>query len=104
MENRQYLIDAVIEKEKCRIEKMRSECEERLSEFPRGSLVIRESNGRKYCYFRYRDGKRVVTKYAGTIQKYEELSAQLAERDKLITEIRMLAAEIERIEKMEAVK
>ena len=97
MENRQYLIDAVIEKEKCRIEKMRSECEERLSEFPRGSLVIRESNGRKYCYFRYRDGKKVVTKYAGTERKIDDLRAVLAERDNLINEIKNLDVELDRI-------
>ena len=97
MENRQYLIDAVIEKEKCRIEKMRSECEERLSEFPRGSLVIRESNGRKYCYFRYRDGKKVVTKYAGTERKIDDLRAVLAERDDLINKIKNLDVELDRI-------
>ena len=100
MENRQYLIDAVIEKEKCRIEKMRSECEERLSEFPRGSLVVRESNGRKYCYFRYRDGKKVVTKYAGTERKIDELNAMLAQREALLNEIKSLDAELERIEKI----
>lgn len=97
MESRQYLIDAVIEKEKCRIEKIRTECEERLSEFPRGSLVIRESNGRKYCYFRYRDGKRVITKYAGTESKIDDLRAVLAERDNLINQIKNLDVELDRI-------
>ena len=100
MENRQYLIDAVIEKEKCRIEKMRSEYEERLSEFPRGSLVIREANGRKYCYFRYRDGKKIITKYAGTEKKIDELKMVLAQREKLVNEIKSLNDELERIEKI----
>ena len=100
MESRQYLIDAVIEKEKCRIEKIRSECEERLSEFPRGSLVIREAKGRKYCYFRYRDGKRVITKYAGTERKIDELKSVLAERKNIINQIKNLDAELERINKI----
>lgn len=100
MENRQYLIDAVIEKEKCRIEKLRSECEERLSEFPRGSLVIREANGRKYCYLRYRDGKRVITKYAGTESKIDDLRSVLAERENIVAQIKNLDAELDRIKKI----
>ena len=104
METREFYIDTVIKNEKSKCQELKERCEQRLKTYPRGTLVIRESNGRKYCYLRYRDGKSVVTKYAGTIQKYEELSAKLLERDKLIAEIRMLASEIERIEKMEAVK
>lgn len=100
MESRQYLIDAVIEKEKCRIEKLRSECEERLSEFPRGSLVIREANGRKYCYLRYRDGKRVITKYAGTESKIDDLRSVLAERENIVAQIKNLDAELDRIKKI----
>lgn len=100
MESRQYLIDAVIEKEKCRIEKIRSECEERLSEFPRGSLVIREANGRKYCYLRYRDGKRVITKYAGTESKIDDLRSVLAERENIVAQIKNLDAELDRIKKI----
>ena len=104
MENRKYLIDTVIEKEKSRIVEMRRECEDRLAEFPRGSLVIRDSNGRQYCYFRYRDGKKIVTKYAGTIKKLDELKAIIAKREELLNEIKSLDAEIERIEKIEAIK
>ena len=97
MESQQYLIDAVIEKEKRRIEKMRSKCEERLSEFPRGSLVIREANGRKYCYLRDRDGKRVITKYAGTGSKIDDLRAILAERESIILQIKNLDVQLDRI-------
>lgn len=104
MENRKYLIDTVIEKEKGRILELRRSYEERLAEFPRGSLVIRNSNGRQYCYFRYRDGKKVVTKYAGTIKKLDELKTMIAKRDELINEIKSLDDEIERIEKIEAIK
>ncbi len=94
----------MLQKEKARIVEMKQTYEAQLSEFPRGSLVIRESNKRQYCYFRYRDGKRVITKYAGTIQKLEELKDQIARRDALVGEIKTLDQEIERIEKLEAVK
>ena len=104
MENKIYDIDAVIKNEKQRYLNIKSQYEQQLLSYPRGSLVIRESNGRKYCYFKYRDGKKVITKYAGTILKFNELNAQILERDRLIKEIKLLTTEIERIEKMESIK
>lgn len=104
MKVNKHFIDAVLEKERQRNEKMRSAYEKRVSDIPRGSLVIRELNGRKYCYLRYREGKKVVQKYAGTIEQEEMIRAQIAERKHLIELIAMLEEENERILKMEAVK
>lgn len=58
MKEKKYFIDAILEKEKQRNENMRLAYGKRIMDLPRGSLVIRELNGRKYCYLRYRDGKR----------------------------------------------
>ena len=63
MPTEKFVIDNIIEKEKIRNREMRSAYEQRLLGFPRGSLTIRESKGRKYCYFKYRDGKKIITKY-----------------------------------------
>ena len=104
MEKIEYQIDNVLKKERAKNEKKLLEYEQKLQEYPRGTLVFRESNGRKYCYFRYRDGKKIVTKYAGTVQLYEGLSAVVAERDKVINEIKRLKAENARIDKMASVK
>jgi len=104
MKEKKYYIDAVLEKEKQRNEKMLSAYEKRLICLPRGSLFIRELNGRKYCYLRYRDGKKVIQKYAGTIEMEEELKAEIAERKHLIELIEMLKEESRRIMKMEEVK
>ena len=104
MREKRYFIDAVLEKEKQRNEKMRLAYEKRMLHLPRGSLVIREFNGRKYCYLRYRDGKKVIQKYAGTIEQEEMLRAQIAERKHLTDLISMLEEERKRIAKMEAVK
>ena len=100
MENREFYIDSVIKNEKQKYQEYKNQLLQKLGEYPRGTLVVRESGGRKYCYFRYRDGKRVITKYAGTIKKYDELRARIAERDCVIEEIKRIDAELGRMEKM----
>ena len=42
----------------------------------------------------------VITKYAGTIKKYDELRARIVERDCVIEEIKRINAELDRMEKM----
>ena len=83
---------------------MRLSYQQRISELPRGSLSIRELNGRKYCYLRYRDGKRVIQKYAGTIEQEAVIQAQLRERTHLEELIAMLDEENKRILKMEVIE
>ena len=104
MRDKKYFIDAVLEKEKQRNENMRLAYEKRIMDLPRGSLVIRELNGRKYCYLRYRDGKKVIQRYAGTIEQEETIRAKIAERKHLTELVAMLEEESKRILKMEAIK
>lgn len=104
MKEKKYYIDAVLEKEKQRNINMRLAYEKRIVDLPRGSLMIRELNGKKYCYLRYREGKKVIQKYAGTEKQEEAIRAKIEERKHLIELIRMLEEENERIIKMEAVK
>jgi hypothetical protein len=104
MKEKKYFIDAVLEKEKQRNENMRLAYEKRILELPKGSLVVRVLNGKKYCYLRFREGKKVVQKYAGTIEQEEIIRAQIAERKHLIELITMLEEENKRIQKMEAIK
>ena len=104
MRETKYFIDAVLEKERHRNETMLSTYRKRLLDLPRGTLIIRELNGRKYCYLRYREGKSVIQKYAGTIDKEESLRQKIDERKHLIELISMLEEENKIISKMEAVK
>ena len=69
MENREFYIDSVIKNEKQKYQEHKNQLLQKLGEYSRGTLVVRESGGRKYCYFRYRDGKRVISKNAVTIRK-----------------------------------
>lgn len=104
MKEKKYFIDVILEREKQRNEKMRLAYEKRIMDLPRGSLVIRELNGRKYCYLRYRDGKKVVQKYAGTLAQEEVIRLKIAERKHLEELLSMLEEENKRIVKMEAIK
>jgi len=104
MEKKRYYIDVILEKEKQRNEKMLLAYEERILELPRGSLVIRKLNGKEYCYLRYREGKKVIQKYAGTIDKEKNIRKKIEERNHLIKLISMLKEEKARIIKMEAIK
>lgn len=104
MEEKKFFIDIIIEKEKKRNASMRLAYEKRLSDLPRGSLLIRELNGKKYCYLRYREGDKVIQKYAGTIQEEEKIRAKIAERKHLSELLSMLEEERKRIVKMEAIK
>ncbi|MBQ9069888.1 MAG: hypothetical protein IJY23_00890 [Clostridia bacterium] len=104
MKEKKHFIDAILKKEKQRNENMRLAYEKRIADLPRGSLAIRELNGRKYCYLRYRDGKKVVQKYAGTIEQEEMIRAKIAERKHLVSLLAMLEEESRRILKMEAIK
>lgn len=53
---------------------------------------------------RYRDGKKVIQKYAGTIEQEEMIRAKIAERKHLTELVAMLEEEGKRILKMEAIK
>lgn len=104
MKEKEYYIDIVLKKEKQRNEKMILDYKKRIIELPRGSLVIRELNGRKYCYLRYREGKKVIQKYVGTVEQEETIRTKIGEREHLIELVEMLEKENKRIEKMEAIK
>lgn len=99
-----YIIDDVIEKEKIRNREMRALYAKSLLTYPKGSLTAREKNGRKYYYFKHRDGKKIITKYAGTESKLCELQEKITERNRLLETIKKLDAEYEKIEKIERVK
>ncbi len=58
------IIDTIL-KEKNRIEYMLERYRKIIDELPKGSLSESNKNGQKYYYLKYRDGKRVVSKYLG---------------------------------------
>jgi len=58
------IIDTII-KEKTRIEYMLERYRKIIEELPKGTLSESNKNGQKYYYIKYREGKKVITKYIG---------------------------------------
>lgn len=58
------IIDTIL-KEKTRIEYMLDRYRKIINELPKGSLSETNKNGQKYYYLKYRDGKKVISKYLG---------------------------------------
>lgn len=58
------IIDTIL-KEKTRIEYMLERYRKIIDELPKGTLSESNKNGQKYYYLKYREGKKVVTKYLG---------------------------------------
>lgn len=85
------MIDTII-KEKARIEYMLQRYYQIIEELPKGSLSARTTNGQKYYYLKYRDGKKVVTKYLG--KDAGEIPAQIEKRNHAKAMIKSLKSEL----------
>lgn len=61
------LIIDIIQKGKTRIEYMLNRYRKILEELPKGSVTEVDKNGQKYYYLKFREGKKVITKYLGKL-------------------------------------
>lgn len=59
------MITDIILKEKSRIEYMLEHYRRRLNDLPKGTVSKSNKNGQVYYYLKYRDGKKIVSKYLG---------------------------------------
>ena len=61
---------------------------------PRGSVTVRKRGNKAYCYLKYREGSRTVTKYAGKAESVEDdLRTQVARRKELESVVKRLKRE-----------
>lgn len=86
------LIDTII-KEKRRIAYMLDRYEKMLVMLPKGTLVGCEKNGRTYYYLKYRNGKKVVSKYVGKAS-VETIAGQIEKRKHIEAMIKSLKEEL----------
>ena len=91
------MILSTILKEKNRIEYMLERYNEIICDLPKGSLYESDKNGQKYYYLKYREGKRVVTKYIG--KDAGEMPALIEKRKHTEAMIKSLEAELKIAEK-----
>ena len=78
--------------ERQRIENMLAQYEAELSLLPKGTISEKNSGGKTYYYLKYRDGKKVISKYVGR-QAVAAVREQIEKRKHIEAMIRSLQDE-----------
>lgn len=86
------LIISTVLQEKQRIDHMLAKYQEALAELPKGTISEKQVKGNTYYYLKYRDGKKVVSKYIGK-KDIDGLKQQIDRRRHIETMIRSLLEE-----------
>lgn len=86
------LIISTVLQEKRRIDYMLAKYQEALAELPKATISEKQVKGNTYYYLKYRDGKKVVSKYIGK-KDINELKQQIDRRRHIETMIRSLLEE-----------
>lgn len=86
------LIISTVLQEKQRIDYMLAKYQEVLAKLPKGTISEKQVKGNTYYYLKYRDGKKVVSKYIGK-SEIEELKYQIDRRHHIEVMIKSLLEE-----------
>ena len=86
------LIISTVLQEKQRIDYMLAKYQEALAELPKGTISEKRVKGNTYYYLKYRDGKKVISKYIGKGDT-EELKNQIDRRRHIEAMIKSLLEE-----------
>lgn len=70
------LIISTVMQEKQRIDYMLAKYQEALAELPKGTISEKQVKDNTYYYLKYRDGKKIISKYIGK-KEIEELKQQI---------------------------
>lgn len=86
------LIISTVLQEKQRIDYMIAKYREALAGLPKGTISEKKIKGNTYYYLKYRDGKKIVSKYVGK-HEIEGLKQQIERRRHVETMIKSLMEE-----------
>jgi uncharacterized protein (UPF0305 family) len=90
----------MVEQYKHQLLQMRASCTEQIAKLPRGSLTIKRMGTREYWYLKYREGKKVVSKYIGKVSDaIDELKAQIKKRQDLEKDLKKLDKELDMVDR-----
>ena len=93
------LIISTVLQEKQRIDYMLTKYQEMLAELPKGTISEKQVKGNTYYYLKYRDGKKIVSKYVGK-QEVESIKEQIDKRRHIEAMIKSLLEEQKLAEKV----
>ena len=86
------MILSTVLQEKQRIDYMLARYQETLSELPKGTISEKLINGNTYYYLKYRDGKKVISKYV-VKDNIQEVKEQIEKRRHIEAMIKSLTEE-----------
>ena len=78
---------------------LKAQIEARIKSLPKGSVKKRVLNGKSYYYLQYREGPKVVQKYAGKARP-EKLEKQILERRSLRNRLREVIKSLKLLSKV----
>ena len=93
------MILTTVMQEKQRIDYMLEKYQEALAELPKGTISEKQVKGNTYYYLKYREGKKIVSKYIGK-KEIEELKQQIDKRRHIEAMIKSLLEELKISEKV----
>ncbi|MDP2815657.1 MAG: hypothetical protein Q8O19_03145 [Rectinemataceae bacterium] len=96
------VLDSVLTEELSRLQSLAKHYHEELVHLPAGTITLKTRNGKRYAYRAYRSGSHVSTDYIGSADSEASREAiRTAEKRKtIVTELRALATDIARVQRM----
>ncbi len=95
------IIVVTLIEEKKRNREMQESYITEISKLPRGSISVKKIGKKNYCYLKYRDGDKFISKYVGNCeQKLNDLKRQVEKRKYFEKSLKELKAEYKIISKI----
>ncbi|MCL2525932.1 MAG: hypothetical protein FWE46_02630 [Coriobacteriia bacterium] len=95
------IIEDALREEKSRNQQVSDLYQREIDSLPRGSLTIKQVGSRRYCYLRFREGKKVRLQYVGKAEEVEtDLRAQIDRRRELESLLKDLKSDMSIIRKV----
>jgi hypothetical protein len=93
------IIKGILKEELARLEDLCVFYEKKLSEFPRGSISVKERNGKRYIYLARREDKKIIFKYIGKDipEVRNALNEQLRQRNEFQSKIRQVKENLKEV-------
>lgn len=93
------IIKGILKEELARLEDLFVFYEKKMSEFPRGSVSVKERNGKRYVYLAHREDKKIVFKYIGkdVPEVRQALNEQLRQRKELRSKLRQVKENLKEV-------
>ncbi len=98
-------LNDLIRKYKNDLLKKKANYKKKVSDLPKGTLTVKrnKNTGTEYFYLKYREGKKIVSKYLGKISdSVHEIQKQIVLRKKLEKSLKEMEKELKLIKKIES--